>query len=85
MQKMENNQDEQKIEGDLKGHRRTYETKYKTIASKLPKEVAEAFIDKCIKEKKLPSEKLRELVYDFLNDKEIKVNQKEEKNEWEGW
>jgi hypothetical protein len=79
-------ENEQKIEESQKTpSKRAYDTRYKTISLKLPKEIAEAFIDKCFKEKKLPSEKLREFISNFLSNKEIKENKKEEKNEWEGW
>jgi hypothetical protein len=77
-------ENEQKIEENQKViSKRTYDTRYKTLALKLPRELADAFIDKCFKEKKLPSEKLREFVFNFLSNKEIKEEKKE--NEWEGW
>jgi hypothetical protein len=77
-------ENEQKIEESSKTtSKRVYDSRYKTIALKLPKEIAEAFIDKCFKEKKLPSEKLREFIFNFLSNKEIKEEKKE--NEWEGW
>jgi len=53
---------------------------FKTVATKVQREVAEMFIRKSLEEKKLPSEKLKELIINYISG-EIKEKTKEQTKE----